>query len=280
MITAPTNDEAREVLRLIGKAPDDGIDLAEAALALAALDRPRVPLGRYRDHLAELARDVAEAGADRQPGTEAAVWALATVLADRHGYRGDHQTYEDLQNANLMRVIDRRKGLPVSLGVLYLHAARAQGWSMVGLNFPGHFLVRLERDGERTIMDPFDGGRARGVADMRSLLKAVAGNDAELAPEHYEPVSDRGILLRLQNNIKLRHLRDQAIDEAIQVLDGMLLIAPHEPTLWRESGLLQARIGNLGAAVRALETAIPLIEDDVTRHQTAALIQQLKARLH
>jgi len=54
--------------------------------------------------------------------------ALTQVMAEEHGYGGDRQHYDDLQNANLIRVIDRRRGLPVALGILYLHAARAQGW--------------------------------------------------------------------------------------------------------------------------------------------------------
>ena len=96
--------------------------------------------------------------------------ALAAVLAEGYGYAGDTLTYEDLQNANLMRVIDRKKGLPVALGILYIHAGRAQGWDIAGLAFPGHFLVRIEGRGERRILDPFAwrpgarAGRAAGAA--------------------------------------------------------------------------------------------------------------------
>src|SRR3546814_19245031 len=86
-----------------------------------------------------------------------------------------------------MRVIDRRKGLPVALGILYMHAARAQGWPAVGLNFPGHFLLRLERHGERAILDPFNEGRVHGATELLDLLKAMQGQDAELGPEHYQP---------------------------------------------------------------------------------------------
>jgi len=279
MATAASMQEVRALLRLAGDAPDDGIDLAGTALALAALDRPRVPLDRYRAHLSELAHEVAKCAADAPPGAEAAASALREVLAARHGYDGDRQTYEDLQNANLIRVIDRRKGLPVALGILYIHAARAQGWTITGLNFPGHFLVRLERDGDRAILDPFEGGRTRGVTELRALLKAVAGMDAELTPQHYRPVSDRDILLRLQNNIKLRHLGGQAIERALAVLDGMLLIAPRHAMLWRESGLLLARLGDFGGAVHSLETFMGLTSDEGLRHQTAVVLQRLRSRL-
>ena len=70
------------------------------------------------------------------------------------------------------------------------------------------------------------------------------------------------------------------MDKAVEVLDGMLLFAPGEAALWRESGLLTAHVGNLSAAVNALETFMELGGNDLLRHQTALLIQQLKTRLN
>src|SRR3546814_18868046 len=83
-----------------------------------------------------------------------------------------------MSNADMMRVIDRRRGLPVALGILYLHGARAQGWPICGLNFPGHFLLRLDLGAERTIIDPFHGGETRDAAALRALLKTMAGEAA------------------------------------------------------------------------------------------------------
>ncbi|MHA1107563.1 MAG: transglutaminase family protein, partial [Alphaproteobacteria bacterium] len=140
-------------LQALAGALAQDFDIGEAALALAALDRPQVDPARYREHLAVLARDVGAAvpaGASHSLGRR--VRALIRVIAEDFGYCGDTLTYNDSQNANLMRVIDRRKGLPVTLGILYLHAARAQGWQAAGLNFPGHFLIRLEQSGERAIL--------------------------------------------------------------------------------------------------------------------------------
>jgi regulator of sirC expression with transglutaminase-like and TPR domain len=151
---------------------------------------------------------------------------------------------------------------------------------MVGLNFPGHFLVRIEKDGARAIIDPFNEGQTRSVVDLRDLLKATAGSAAELEPGHYQPVSNRDVLLRLQNNIKLRHLSAHDVPKALEVLEAMRLFAPHEPALWRETGLLEAHAGNLKDAITALETFMALTGDDHHRHQTASLIQQLKNRLN
>ena len=167
--------EAKDLLRHIGTQPDEDIDLAEAALALAALDHPDVSLQRYRDHLSLLAEQVGELNPPDADTLEGRVTALQDVLVGRHGYEGDTLTYDDIQNANMMQVIDRKKGLPVALGILFIQTARAQGWAISGLNFPGHFLVRLEYAGERVILDPFNQGQSRSVMELRDLLKVAAG---------------------------------------------------------------------------------------------------------
>jgi regulator of sirC expression with transglutaminase-like and TPR domain len=278
---ADTREAAEAVLARIGAAGDGEIDLAEGALALAALDRPQVPLARYREHLQELAEEVAgqvEAGGAGQGRIRAA--ALARSLFERMGYDGDRLTYDDLQNANLMRVIDRRKGLPVALGILMIHAARAQGWAMVGLSFPAHFLVRLDSGAERLILDPFARGGVVDATRLRELLKEVAGEGAELKPSHYEPVPDRAVLLRLQNNIKTRLLRDGKLEAAARVIMRMLSFAPEEAVLWREAGLVEARLGNLKRAIGLIEAWRDKSPGEAQRRQAAVLLQELAQRLH
>src|SRR5258708_22889857 len=93
-----------------------------------------------------------------------------------------------MQNANLMRVIDRRKGLPVALGILYIHAARAQGWDMAGLAFPGHFLGPLQDAGTPRVLAPLHGGNPPRAAELPPLLEAIPRPEAALAPPHYPPV--------------------------------------------------------------------------------------------
>lgn len=269
--------QAEEILREIGTRSDDDIDLAEGALALAALDRPGVALDRYRDHIALLADDVGDALSGKGVTLSD---ALNNVVLKSHGYCGDMLTYDDIQNANLMRVIDRKKGLPVALGILYLHAARAHGFAADGINFPGHFMIRIGEDGARLIIDPFNEGIERSVVDLRELLKATAGMEAELAPEHYAAVGNRDILVRLQNNIKARHERAGRPEDALRVVEGMLMFAPDMIPLWREAGVIHARIGNLGAAIEAFQTIVERADTDAARHDAAAIVQKLKSRLN
>jgi regulator of sirC expression with transglutaminase-like and TPR domain len=274
---APGDPQERLLRALAGGG--ETLALVEAALALAARRDPLGDPRLYAEHLALLAADVRQAsGAATDVAGRAQ--ALASVIAGRHGYHGDAETYDDLQNADLRRVIDRRKGLPVALGILYIHCARAQGWSMRGLAFPGHFLVRLEEGVERAIIDPFHGGAVCGAAELRALLKATGGPSAELDPAHYETVSDRQILLRLQNNIKQRLLRAERYAEALATVEDMLLFAPDEASLWWESGLLNARLDNIRAAIAALEEYLRCDGSESARRRTAALLPQLKNRLN
>jgi regulator of sirC expression with transglutaminase-like and TPR domain len=274
------DEERKRLLREIGAAAGDGpLPLAEAALALAARDGPAADHPFYRRHLAALAHDIGRAAAAARTIGER-IAALNDVVFGTYGYRGDTATYDDLQNANLMRVIDRRRGLPVALGILYIHGGRAQGWQMSGLAFPGHFLVRLDQEGERAIVDPFNLGRLRGPSDLREMLKATAGSAAEFAPAHYAPVGDRQVLLRLQNNIKQRLVQGQQLDKALAVVEDMLLFAPDHAELWREAGLLHAHLENYRSAITALEEFLRRSDGGAARRHAAALVLQLKGRLN
>lgn len=272
-------DTCARFLRELGISEERVLPIAEAALALASFERPRVDPARYRDHLRLLARDVGRhAGASGDVAARAR--ALNEIILLKHGYSGDELTYDDLQNANLMRVIDRRKGLPVALGILYMHAGRAQGWDTVGLAFPGHFLIRLSDGPERLILDPFHRGHVCGAAELRELLKGTAGQDSELLPEHYSPVSDRDVLLRLQNNLKARLLQAHRHEQALTVIETMQMLAPDLAELWREAGMLHAGLGNMRAAVAALEQFVVRAPDGMARHQAAAMLQQLRSKLN
>jgi regulator of sirC expression with transglutaminase-like and TPR domain len=283
---AEASDRAAVIARLsaIGAGADVDIDLAEAALLLASFDRPEVLLDDYRRRLADIVQDLAgecdRAGAAESQTLAGRAAIVATVIAERHEFTGDRETYDDMANANLISVLDRRRGLPVALSIVYIHAARALGWFMEGLNFPGRFLVRLGAPDGRAVLDPFDGGRLRDAVALRELLKLGAGASAELAPEHFTAAGNRDILLRLQNNIKVRMLQADRVEGAVGVLERMLLIAPKEPLLWLEAGGHYARLGNLRSAIEAAERCRGLAVEERLRQRAETLLQELKGKLN
>jgi regulator of sirC expression with transglutaminase-like and TPR domain len=272
-------------LARIGAQSDAEIDLAEAALALAAHDRPEVDRHAYRVHLAAIGNAMGQAAGTPEPalpsqaGLAARCRLLAAIMAGEFAYRGDRIQYDDLQNADLMRVIDRRQGLPVALAILYIHAARSQAWAVEGVNFPGHFVIRLFHDGKAAILDPFDGGRILETGDLRQRLKTAIGDKAELQPSHYAAIGNRDILLRLQNNIKVRLIQDGNLPRAVAVVERILLVAPHAAAFWREAGLIHSRLGNLLAAKLALSRFLETSDNEAQRHQVARLLQDITQRL-
>jgi regulator of sirC expression with transglutaminase-like and TPR domain len=270
-----------QTLHVTGEMKDDEIDLANVALVLAALDQPEIDLAPYRAHLNDLAHDV---GAKIPGGAEHNVMrrarALADVISHEHGYAGDETSYDDPKNADLMQVIDRRKGLPVALAILYLDIARRLGWEATGINFPSHFLIRLGLGAMRIIVDPFHGGAERSVADLRALLKQVAGLDAELEPAHYAPIGKRDTLIRLLNNIKIRALADGDVARGAEIIDRMMMIAPGAAFLLFEAGACHAKTGNLIRAGKALEAFLASGPVAAARGEAEALLRQVRQQLN
>lgn len=277
--------ETREALKRIASQSDEALDLAEAALLLAAIDHPAADLAIYRAHLKSIAeamhQKAIEAGCDEDPSPEDMAKVLSSVLAEHFQYAGDDETYEDLDNANMMRVIERRRGLPVSLGILYLFAARGLGWAAAGLNFPKHFLIRLESlDGRRVIVDPFHKGRVMGAPELRELLKVVEGPGVELDSGHYRPVPNRDVLIRLQNNVKSRNLARGQLQAAAEAVESMLLLDPGNAGLWREAGVIYMRAGQLKRSVAAFEGFISNADDGPDKDKISRVICELRDRLN
>jgi regulator of sirC expression with transglutaminase-like and TPR domain len=268
-------------LDAIGLLPDTEIDIADAALQLARVDAPEADWQAARLHLSELAREAAwlalDVVADDLSG-QAGV--LAGLLAGRCLYRGDRETYDDPANANLIRVIERRRGLPVALGILWLHAARAAGWTAYGVDFPGHFLVALGGHGTQTVLDPFAGGTPLEARDLRALMKQVEGPAAELRPGALAPMGPRAVLLRLQNNIRQRRLRGGDIDGALEASENMLRIAPNEALLWRETAELHQHLDQVGAALRCLERFLELVPAGEAAARARLAMDELRSRLN
>lgn len=269
-----------------GTLPEEDIGLADTALLMAAVNYPGLSLDRYRHHLSRLAeetsaRHAALTAAGEADTLEARNETLRQVLCVANGYAGDVEKYDDLQNADLIRVIDRRKGMPISLAILYLHAARAQGWEAHGLNFPGHFVVRIDdASGHRLIVDPFSGCAVLQAADLRRFVKSALGPQAELSASFYEPAGNRAILLRLQNNIKTRLIQGEDYEGALRAVNLMKAVDPHEFRLLLDEGVLCARTNRPQEAATALEGYIAVAPHERDRHDAALLLQQIRQLLN
>jgi regulator of sirC expression with transglutaminase-like and TPR domain len=151
------NPAMNEDLIRLGLIDEEDIVLDEAALSLALVDNPETGLDPHHQLLAHISERVRAAAPDAFTAHERAD-ALSLVLNGEFGFLGDSATYDDPANPDLIRVIDRRRGLPVSLSILYVAAARRLNWSSNVLDLPGHVLVLIGDEIESVMIDPFSGG--------------------------------------------------------------------------------------------------------------------------
>lgn len=273
--------DPRRALEAIGQLPDAEIDIGEAALQLAKVDVPAADWYTVEQHLSLLARGAVEMaisfeGADLRERAE----ALAGLLVGTFGYRGDTESYDDLANANLIRVIERRRGLPVALGILWIHAARAAGWDCNGVDFPAHFLIALTNGHKQVAVDVFNGGQVMAAGDLRALLRRVEGPGADLRPGLLQPMNSRRVLLRLQNNIMTRRLQAGDIEGGLSCTDDMLRIAPDQAELWRQSGMLNQKLHRVAAAATSYRRFLDLVPEGATADAVRAQLDILKTMLN
>ncbi len=272
---------SREILTESGKKEDGELSLFNVAMAFAAPAHEGINTDRYYNHISKAAQDVGQryiellnAGAKDDAGTRLA--ALKHILSDREGYEGDEDTYNDLQNVDMIRVIDRRKGMPIALSILYIHVGRLNGWAVDGLNFPGHFLCRIEHGGERLIFDPFAHCEVLEAPQLRQLIKKVRGTNAELSADYYKPCTNRETLIRLQNNVKLRLIEAEDYDGALHSVEMMRLIDPGEYRLLFDAGILYAKTGQRITAIDLLEEYVTLTPDARDRRDAEAILRQIR----
>ena len=272
-----------EFLRQMGESGDGPHDLAAAALMLSVLERPEKKLPGFRAHFTEITEAVRHESHFARDA-ETAVRALSSVIAGRYGYEGERENYDDPQNADIMSVIERRRGLPVALGILYIQAARGCGMQACGLLSPGHFLLRVVVRGSEALVDPFNGGAL--VEREPVSTPAFGGAYVHEAgsgdmPDTLSPVSDADVLLRLQNNIKTRALKARETSRAIEILKRMTLIAPRRNILWLELAHLQESLGALSAARAGYENCLRLSRpgEDVS-NEAAFALHALNRRLN
>jgi regulator of sirC expression with transglutaminase-like and TPR domain len=290
MITSrPTTPAATEIapaefLRRLGEAGEGPHDLASAALMLAALDRPEKNLAPLRAHLSEIA-DAVKAESHFARHAESGARALSSIIAAHYGYEGEREHYDDPLNADMIAVIERRRGLPVALGILYIHAARAGGMGACGLLSPGHFLLRLTLKGSEALIDPFNGGalveREQISTPRFGVSDLISEPGAEDFADALSLVGDADVLLRLQNNIKTRALKSRETARGIDILKRMTLIAPRRSILWLELAHLHESLGSLSAARTAYETCLILSRagEDIS-NEAAFALHALKRRLN
>ncbi|MBX7248344.1 MAG: hypothetical protein K1X35_04755 [Caulobacteraceae bacterium] len=247
-----TREEAEAVLTSAGEAADADFPLLEAAIACAIHDLP------FRDP--EPVRAVANNAAERLAQRmlrESPDEALAETLSGEMRLTGDLLTYDDPANTDVIDVAERRRGLSATLGVYYLHAARKCGLRADGVDFPGHFLLRVETEEGPVALDPFSQGRLVLPSELtrRALRTGLTPDVADRLDVLMSPVSDREMLIRLQNMIFARALAYADYEAAERSALRRALLDPRDHRPWLDVAAAREKQGALTGALEALGRA-------------------------
>jgi regulator of sirC expression with transglutaminase-like and TPR domain len=247
-----TQEDAERALAAAGAAPDSRFPLFEAAISCALHEDPTRDPEPARAFAAEAANLLALRMRNQRPED-----AICEALGGDLDLHGDLMDMDGLANADILSVCERRKGLPVALGVLYLEAARRCKLQVSGVDFPGHFLLRIETDQGPIALDPFAGGRIVLPSELtrRALQTGLTPNAADRMDVLMAPVSDRMVILRLQNNIFARaaYVRDYARAERSALRRALIDPADHRP--WLDVAAAREGQGRLAGALQALTQA-------------------------
>ena len=245
-----------DAVTALGLLDEGDIELDRAALAISALDHDGADLSRYFAILDQAeARLRAGSEAMWPPARTAA--RLREVLAGEFGFEGDRDSYDHPANADMISVIDRRRGLPIALSILYVALARRLGWAACALNAPGHALVGVGAEAE-VVLDPFNGGALVDPSPGAILL-----------------MSNRAVLVRLLNNQAGRAESAGLPARALTVFGRITTVAPEYSRGWWERARLEQFLGDILAARSSLNAMLETTRDENSRRRVMKALAAL-----
>lgn len=247
MLESPARTAFSElIVRSGGELPLD------RAAALIASEERGVPPEEALAALDELAASV------RMPVDCAPVEAVARLnqrLFQELGFRGDEEDYDAPRNSMLDRVLERRRGLPILLSIVYLEVARRRGLRLHPIGFPAHFVVGVPSAEPVFYVDPFHRGQVLGREAMRARLQKMSRSrvdDATLDP-HLQPTPPDAVIARVLNNLKRSFLYRADLTGALRATERLLLLRD-SPEQHRDRGLILLHLRRHAEAEQELDS--------------------------
>lgn len=241
---------------LVGR-PEGEIDLAEAALLIAAEEYPDLDMAAYLTLLARMGEELRRRTRDGRSAASV-LETLNHYLFDELGFAGNTEEYYDPRNSYLNEVLDRRIGIPISLSTVYMTVARHGGLPISGVGFPGHFLVKVAAGEEEIVLDPFNRGAILTEADCQKLLDQATAGRARFSRELLRSTGTKAILVRMLGNLKGIYSAVRQYAKALSCVERILLLTPDSAREIRDRGLLLAQMQRTEEAVRELTRYLKL----------------------
>jgi regulator of sirC expression with transglutaminase-like and TPR domain len=211
--------ETQSLLDLLGRRPSR-IELDRAALEIARIEYPDLDANACITELDHHALAIAERARDLSDGQSFIETANAYLFVEA-GFRGNNEDYYNPENACLNRVLETRRGIPITLSVIYVEIARRLSKPVRGVGLPGHFIVRYDDPAYSALIDPFHGGAILDIEQCCQLAQVDTLEDGML-----DPVDRRHIAMRIINNLRGMYFGRREHAKALQVLDLLIEAAP------------------------------------------------------
>ncbi|WP_353152948.1 SirB1 family protein [Herminiimonas fonticola] len=234
---------------------DDSIPLFEAALAIAQDADPDLDLAALEEEVDTLAAKLKQ----RLPDDASHLQKLRMLnhyFYNELGFSGNVNDYYNPDNSYLHRVISTRRGIPISLAILYMELAQQIDLEVQGISFPGHFLMKLSVQSGQVVLDPFNGSSlSREELEERVepyILQQDFPDDFQFNT-YLDAASPRDILVRMLRNLKLLFMQQEHWQRLLEVQERLLILLPRDITERRDRGLAYANLECPLAAVQDIE---------------------------
>ena len=249
----PDKQQFRELFISQLELPEEQQDLARLALYLAGEHYPSLDVETQLAHLDRLAAD-AQKQAVPASDQDTLFRSLSQYLFEDAGFSGNGQDYYDADNSFLNRVLETRRGIPITLSLVYLEVGRRLGLNCYGVGLPGHFLVGLAEPD--LYLDAFNGGLLLSAADCRRQVAEGFGSRIPWQEEYLAPCTNREILFRMLTNLKFIFIERQDYRSAAGVLERLTLINPSMFDCYKELAWCHLKLGERRVASGYLERYI------------------------
>jgi regulator of sirC expression with transglutaminase-like and TPR domain len=266
-------DTAKELERL-ASAPDARCNLAELALYLARDEYPGLDVDAYLSELAAMAR---EADAYVRGDLDTRVQGLCRYLFHEMGFRGNDRDYYDARNSYLNEVIDRRKGIPITLSLVAITIGKEVGLRVEGIGLPGHFVAKAIEGDREIIFDPFHGGRILNPELCEQLVARVTGMPFEASAQTLAPLPAAAFVLRMLTNLKAVYLRHGDFERAGRVIERIRQLRPDDIHERRDLGVSLLQAGQAGRAIDHLSAYLNAHPNGADAEAIQRMLEQAKA---
>jgi regulator of sirC expression with transglutaminase-like and TPR domain len=277
-MSLPLHFETPSTLEYFGAlvAEDASFPLLEAAVALAQDDDPTLDVQGVLARVDELAERIRR----RVPADAPPLQRLRLVshyFFQELGFAGNVNNYYDRRNSLVPAVLDSRRGIPITLAVLFIEIARAAGLDAMGVSFPGHFLVKVPMPKGDVVIDPFSGqSLSREELEQRLLpYRQRSGAHADWPLSLYlQAAPPRDILARMLRNLKEIH-RSQCDWQRLERVQSRLVVLM--PQAWDEHRDHALVLAELGLHRRAMQGLALYLQHCPSAPDATALRRHLSA---